>query len=146
MSTPNVRLLHRQMTLAEQVARRRHDREWAGASNERRRAWTEDVDHTLRLAFAAVGAVVAAPVAMPRPPEVMRPGPKVHPSVVEKLTARQVELLTHLIEYDLPDEVIAVRMGIGPETVKTHLARARVKLGASSRTQLAIIALVGVRE
>lgn len=50
------------------------------------------------------------------------------------LTQRELEVLSLLAD-GLKHEEIGLRLGIGPETVRTHLRKACERLGASTRTQ-----------
>jgi DNA-binding NarL/FixJ family response regulator len=58
----------------------------------------------------------------------------------DPLSKREVEVV-HLVVEGLSDEQIAGRLHISRGTAKTHVANARRKLGARSRTQLAAFAL-----
>jgi DNA-binding NarL/FixJ family response regulator len=51
-----------------------------------------------------------------------------------QLTERELEVLSLLAD-GLRHEEIALRLGIGSETVRTHLRKASDRLGASTRTQ-----------
>jgi DNA-binding NarL/FixJ family response regulator len=57
-----------------------------------------------------------------------------------RLTQRELDVLGLLAE-GLPHEEIARRLGIGSETVRTHLRKASERLGASNRTQAVATAL-----
>jgi DNA-binding NarL/FixJ family response regulator len=57
-----------------------------------------------------------------------------------RLTPREHEVLELLAE-GLQLEMIAVRLGIGLETVRTHLRKASDRLGAANRTQAVAIAI-----
>jgi DNA-binding NarL/FixJ family response regulator len=57
-----------------------------------------------------------------------------------KLTERELDVLRLLAE-GLPHEEIGRRLGIGSETVRTHLRKASERLGASTRTQAVATAL-----
>lgn len=50
------------------------------------------------------------------------------------LTQRELEVLSLLAD-GLRHEEIGARLGIGPETVRTHLRKASERLGATTRTQ-----------
>ncbi len=56
------------------------------------------------------------------------------------LTAREREVLT-LLAHGATSADVATRLGIGDETVQTHVRRARVKLGAHTRTEAVAKAL-----
>ena len=56
------------------------------------------------------------------------------------LTARQREILA-LLAQGLPNKLIARHLGIGVETVKTHISRILAKLGVKSRTEAAMVAV-----
>lgn len=56
------------------------------------------------------------------------------------LTSRQEEIL-QLVAYGLPNKRIARRLGIGVETVKTHISRIMEKLEAESRTEAVVRAV-----
>jgi DNA-binding NarL/FixJ family response regulator len=57
-----------------------------------------------------------------------------------ELTERELDVLRLLAE-GLPHEEIGRRLGIGSETVRTHLRKASERLGASTRTQAVATAL-----
>jgi DNA-binding NarL/FixJ family response regulator len=63
------------------------------------------------------------------------------PSVpgIDELTAREREVLT-MIAAGLSNDEIARRIYISHSTVKTHAARAMMKLGARDRAQLVVLA------
>jgi two-component system, NarL family, response regulator LiaR len=58
----------------------------------------------------------------------------------ETLTARERQVLVLLADGLAHDE-IAKRLGIGSETVRTHVRKASSRLGASTRTQAVAIAI-----
>lgn len=71
----------------------------------------------------------------------------VDPGVVQQhgadtfgLTTRELEVLT-LVAEGLSHEQIGARLGIGAETVRTHLRKASTRLGAATRTQAVAVAL-----
>lgn len=71
----------------------------------------------------------------------------VDPGVAEKrgaadfgLTKRELDVLA-LVADGLSQEEIGVRLGIGAETVRTHLRKASARLGAGTRTQAVAAAL-----
>ena len=61
------------------------------------------------------------------------------PSVFDPLTAREREM-TALAAYGLSNDEIAERAYLSPLTVKTHLNRAMMKVGARDRAQLVVLA------
>jgi DNA-binding NarL/FixJ family response regulator len=61
------------------------------------------------------------------------------PGDLDELTAREREVVT-LVAGGLSNHQIAARLVISPATAKTHVSRAMLKLGASHRTQLAVLA------
>ena len=85
-------------------------------------------------AMAAVDAYIVAPAA-PTGFGDEDPDP-----VVEPLTVRELEVLTHLAR-GLPNKGIAVALGISDQTVKFHVAAIYGKLGATNRTDAARRAL-----
>ena len=58
---------------------------------------------------------------------------------IDELTAREREVLA-LIAAGLSNEEIAGQIYVSPSTVKTHVARAMMKLGARDRAQLVVFA------
>jgi DNA-binding CsgD family transcriptional regulator len=58
----------------------------------------------------------------------------------EALTPREVEVLELLAEGHQHEE-IGRRLGIGPETVRTHARKAAERLGAKTRTQAVATAI-----
>lgn len=56
------------------------------------------------------------------------------------LTPRQREII-QMLALGLQNKQIARRLGIGVETVKTHISRILERLGASSRTEAVVVAL-----
>ncbi|WP_240789182.1 response regulator transcription factor [Synechococcus sp. BS56D] len=63
------------------------------------------------------------------------------PPLVEELSARELEVAA-AVARGLSNKEIGDLYGISPETVKTHVSNASDKLGASDRTQLAVLALL----
>jgi DNA-binding NarL/FixJ family response regulator len=57
-----------------------------------------------------------------------------------RLTERERDVLELLAE-GLQHEEIGQRLGIGPETVRTHVRQASRRLGAANRTQAVAIAI-----
>lgn len=58
----------------------------------------------------------------------------------EQLTARELDVLTR-IAHGQTNREIAADLGLGEETVKTHVSNVLAKLGVSDRTQAAVHAL-----
>ncbi len=88
---------------------------------------------------AAAGQVQLAPEAaklLMR--EVRLPEPK-SPMGVEALTGRETDVL-RLVALGHANKEIAVKLGIGEKTVKTHVSNVLSKLGVQSRTQAALYA------
>ncbi|MEU5217739.1 response regulator transcription factor [Streptomyces sp. NPDC020807] len=61
------------------------------------------------------------------------------PPWAARLTEREAEVLRN-VATGLTNAEIATRMGVGPATVKTHVAAVLAKLGARDRTQAVIVA------
>ena len=57
-----------------------------------------------------------------------------------RLTGREAEVLT-LLAQGLQLDEIASRLGIGSETVRTHVRKATERLGAANRTHAVAIAI-----
>ncbi len=64
--------------------------------------------------------------------------PSAHPALSE-LTGREREIMT-LVAHGLSNDQIASQLFLSPLTVKTHVSRAMLKLGARDRAQLVVIA------
>ena len=63
------------------------------------------------------------------------------PALIEDLTERELEVVAGVAR-GLTNQGIGSSLGISVETVKTHVMNAKDKLGASDRTQLAVMALL----
>jgi DNA-binding NarL/FixJ family response regulator len=61
------------------------------------------------------------------------------PAALEELTAREGEVMA-LVAEGLSNDDIAERFVLSPATVKTHVNRAMMKLGARDRAQLVVLA------
>jgi DNA-binding NarL/FixJ family response regulator len=68
--------------------------------------------------------------------------PATEPEEFKFLTARERELTT-LVATGLSNDAIADRLCLSPLTVKTHVNRAMMKLGARDRAQLVVLAYEG---
>lgn len=68
--------------------------------------------------------------------------PVVEPVEFKYLTAREREAMT-LVGAGLSNDAIAERLHVSPLTVKTHVNRAMMKLGARDRAQLVVAAYEG---
>ena len=63
------------------------------------------------------------------------------PPLIEELTERELEVVSGVAR-GLTNNAIGNCLGISVETVKTHVVNAKGKLGASDRTQMAVMALI----
>ena len=61
--------------------------------------------------------------------------------MIEELPERELEVVTGVAR-GLTNQGIGSSLGIAVETVKTHVVNAEDKLGATDRTQLAVMALL----
>jgi len=68
--------------------------------------------------------------------------PVSEPPEFKRLTAREREIMT-LVATGLSNDDIAERLYLSPLTVKTHVNRAMMKLGARDRAQLVVLAYEG---
>jgi DNA-binding NarL/FixJ family response regulator len=115
--------------------------------------YTADADAQIATDVLAAGAVAVvlkeAPLAdVVRALEAARTGRSyLDPALVravtptgERLTPRELEVLV-LVAEGLQHEEIGRRLGIGAETVRTHLRKACDRLGAATRTQAVATAL-----
>ena len=68
-----------------------------------------------------------------------RPGAHPGPGTLQRLTPRELEVLT-LIARGLPNDQISEQLVLSGATVKTHINRIMAKLGHSSRAQLVVTA------
>ncbi|GAA2582707.1 response regulator transcription factor [Winogradskya consettensis] len=67
------------------------------------------------------------------------PGPLAAPAQLTALTEREREIMA-LVAAGLSNDEIAEQLYVSPLTVKTHINRAMMKLGARDRAQLVVIA------
>ena len=63
------------------------------------------------------------------------------PPLIKELTERELEVVAGVAR-GLTNQGIGNSLGISVETLKTHLVKAKDKLGAADRTQLAVMALL----
>lgn len=93
--------------------------------------------HELRRAIkaAAAGQVQLSPEVATRLMRQQQP-----PSPAEELTPRELEVL-QLVTQGLTNRGIALDLGIGEKTVKTHVSNILSKLDVLSRTQAAVLAV-----
>jgi DNA-binding NarL/FixJ family response regulator len=90
---------------------------------------------------AAVREVAAGnPVLHPRVASRLMRRPAAAVPGLAELTSRERDVLRLIVE-GLANKAIAVRLGIGEKTVKTHVSRVLDKLGAADRTQAAVLAI-----
>lgn len=114
--------------------------------------YTAEADHHLAAEALDAGAVAVvlkeAPLAdLVRAIDVVRqgrsyldPALRRSPAARSALTQRELDVL-RLLADGLRHEEIGRRLGIGSETVRTHLRKASDRLGASTRTQAVATAL-----
>lgn len=90
---------------------------------------------------AAVREVAAGnPVLHPRVASRLMRRPASDVPGLAELTSRERDVLRLIVE-GLANKGIALRLGIGEKTVKTHVSRVLDKLGAADRTQAAVLAI-----
>jgi DNA-binding CsgD family transcriptional regulator len=75
----------------------------------------------------------------PKPPPATDP---VHPVRSSRLTARQLEVVL-LVRDGLRQSEIALCLGISPRQVERHLHDARIRVGAATTSQLAVMLVTG---
>ncbi|HEY3688667.1 MAG TPA: response regulator transcription factor [Streptosporangiaceae bacterium] len=69
-----------------------------------------------------------------------RPGPAAAPAGVDRLTGREREVVGW-VATGMSNDEIAVRLVVSAETIRTHVGRAMLKLGARDRAQLVVFAM-----
>jgi len=93
-----------------------------------------------QLAAAIRGASVGRPTLAPEAAEALMRWVAAPGSLGKDLTARERQVLTLLAD-GLTNIEIAVRLVVSPSTIKSHVSSIITKLGASSRTEAATIAV-----
>lgn len=58
----------------------------------------------------------------------------------DELSSRELEILRH-VAAGLPNKIIAERLSLSPDTVKSHIANVLAKLGANDRTHAVTLAV-----
>jgi len=72
--------------------------------------------------------------------EVIRqPGHRSSPEILSVLTEREREVMAHVAD-GLSNDEIAAALYLSPLTIKTHVSRTMIKLGARDRAQLVVMA------
>lgn len=74
-----------------------------------------------------------------RPADVHRVALSLRAAVDDELTVREQSIM-HLVTLGLSNKQIARELGIGPETVKTHISHVLLKLDVRNRAQAAALA------
>jgi DNA-binding NarL/FixJ family response regulator len=102
---------------------------------------TEPVELIAAVRLVADGGALLSPSVTRRVIEefavrAKEPPPSGH---LEELTEREREVMA-LVGTGMSNEEIAERLVVSPATAKTHVSRAMVKLGASDRAQLVVLA------
>lgn len=98
----------------------------------------EFVEAVQRVALGELHLHPTATAALARSFSAMQGGNR--PAGEPALTQRQREIIELLVQ-GLQNKQIARRLGIGVETVKTHISRILERLGVSSRTEAVVVAL-----
>lgn len=102
-----------------------------------------DPDELLRAIRVVVdgGALLSPTVTRSVIAQFSRPGPAVEVSAdVERLTVREREVVGW-VATGLSNDEIAGRLAVSSETIRTHVGRAMLKLGARDRAQLVVFAM-----
>jgi len=99
---------------------------------------THNPPNSERNATTASAVEMAAADWPPRPSSAVRPSSSGSESVRRALTDREKQIL-RLVCDGLSNAVIATRLTISPETVKSELKRIFRKIGVKNRTQAAVL-------
>lgn len=99
----------------------------------------EDIVAAVRQAARGADALLAPTLTRRLVDRFTSAGPRASPPALDRLTAREVEVL-RLIARGLSNAEIAATLFIGETTVKTHVARVLMKLGLRDRVQAVVVA------
>lgn len=103
-------------------------------------AWLDPGIANRVLSAYAGNASGGAPQAVPSPQQQQSPQPAAKQKSSLSLSPRETEVL-RLVADGLSNQKIAERLGLGLETVKTHMRHIMEKLAVSDRTEAAVKAM-----